>query len=153
MAAMRILSGLGALTFLYLAVIPSGLIYSTLNSACAGPGCEVSTLAQVLLTALYASCALALLGTAAVFADHALRGRLETQQRLPRALTVSALVIGIALFAMFSAAYPLGGAIAALLAAITGGWIWLLNRTRAGPQQDGFIPSANGHRRWRGGRI
>ena len=156
MAAMRILSGLGAMTFLYLAVIPSGLIYSTLDSACAGPGCEVSTLAQVLLSALYATCALVLLGAAAAFADHALHGHLETQQRLPRVLTASALVIGIALFAMFSAAYPLGGAIAALLAAITGGWIWLLSCARTGPQQvpdAGSITGANGHRRRRGGRI
>ncbi len=155
---MRVLCGLGALVFLYLAVIPSGLIYSTLDSACAGPGCEVSTVSQILLIVLYGACALALLGTALVFTDYALRARPGAERRIGRALRLAALVIGIALFLMFSAAYPLGGAIATGLAAITWGWIWIVDRDRdrgGGPDHGAATNGhdANGHRALREGRL
>ena len=114
--AMRVLAALGALLFLYLAIIPAGLIYSTFDSACDGDACETTLLSQIFFTALYGACLAAILGTAGLFAAYAARGTLETQQRLPRALAVTGSVVGIAVFALFVLAFPLGGAIALTLA-------------------------------------
>ena len=117
MDAMRVLSGLAALVFGYLALIPAGLIYSTLDSACAGPGCETSIPSRVLFTLIYSACLAALLGTAGVFAHHAATGTIETQRRLPRALALTGIVVGISLVVLFVFAFPLGGAVAVAVAA------------------------------------
>lgn len=120
MEPMRVLAAIGTIGFLYLAVIPAGLVYSTLDSACAGQGCETSTASKVALTAIYGACLVAVLGTAALFAAHAASGSHRSQERLVRGLTVSAKVIGLALLALFTIAFPLGAAIA--LAAAGGGF-------------------------------
>ena len=143
---MRALSGLAALVFLYLALIPAGLIYSTVDSACAGSGCETSIPSRVLFTVVYATCLAALLGTAGVFAHHAATGAIETQHRLPRALALTGIVIGIALIVLFSFAYPLGGAIAVALAAAA----YLLVRRQARRGGDpgaeiSAVAGGNGH--------
>ncbi|HKJ36246.1 MAG TPA: hypothetical protein VKA36_06740 [Solirubrobacterales bacterium] len=113
---MRVLAGIGAFVFLYLALIPAGLIYSTLDSACAGPGCESSTAAKVAFTAIYSLCLIAVLGTAALFAGYAATGSATAAHRLPRALAATGGVIGAALFVLFAVAFPLGGAVALALA-------------------------------------
>lgn len=150
---MRVLCGFGAVVLLYLAVIPVGLTYSTFDSACAGPGCESSTLLRLALAVIYVACAAALLGSAALFAAYAARGGLGAQRRLPRALAVSGGVIGIATFGLFLIAYPVGGAFALAPALAT----YLLVR-RSGRRRveassggspnghGGHAPAVNGHR-------
>lgn len=146
---MRFLAALGALLFLYLAIIPAGLIYSTLDSACAGGACETSVLSRVLFTALYGACLLAIVGTAGLFAAYAVRGTLETQQRLPRAMALTGSVVGIALFVLFAVAFPLGGAVALALAA--GGYLGVRVHARRGQEAEpGSDPSGNGHPRLNG---
>lgn len=112
----RVLAGIGALLFLYLALIPAGLVYSTLDSACAGEGCETSVASRVAFSLLYAACLVAVLGTAALFAHYAATGSPAAQRRLPRALGATGAVIGTVLFVLFFVAFPLGGAVALGLA-------------------------------------
>ena len=144
---MRLLAGLAALLFAYLALIPGGLIFSVWDSACAGGDCETSLLSRLLFTLLYALCLVAVLGNAVLFAAHAARGTLESQERLPRALGASAFVVGGASFVLFWVAYPLGGTIAAGLAAAAYVALRLRGRDRDGGS-DGAAAAArvNGHR-------
>ena len=144
---MRVLAAIGALLFAYLALIPGGLIFSVWDSACSGGSCETSLLSRVAFTLLYGLCLAAVLGTAALFADHALRGTLATQQRLPRALLGTAFVAGGATFVLFCVAYPLGGAVAGGVAGV--GYVAL---RVAGRDEDPVTPAApelgvNGHGR------
>lgn len=162
MGAMRLLAGVAALLFLYLALIPAGLIYSTLDSACSGPGCDATALARVLLTLLYGACLVVVVGTAALFGDYAVRGTPRTQRRLPPALAVTGVVIGIAVYVLFTIAFPAGGAVA-LAVAIVGLLLVRLRRggreARAPEDPEGELAaiargnghSPNGHRP--GGRV
>lgn len=130
---MRVLAGFGALLFAYLALIPGGLVFSVWDSACSGGSCETSLFSRLAFTVLYGLCLAAVLGTAALFADHALRGTLASQERLPRALLVSAFVIGGATFVLFCVAYPVGGALAAAVAALGYAALWLRGRDTKEP--------------------
>ena len=114
---MRVLAAIGALLFAYLALIPGGLLVSVWDSACSGGSCETSLFSRLAFTVLYGLCLVAVLGSAAAFAGHALRGTLASQERLSRALLASAFVIGGATFVLFCVAYPLGGALAGAIAA------------------------------------
>jgi len=138
---MRLLCGFGALALLYLALIPIGLIYSTVDSACAGPGCESSTLLRLAFTVIYAACGASLLGTAALFASYALGGGLRAERRLPGALALTGIVVGTATFSLFLIAFPAGGMFALSLAAAT----YLMVRvTGRGGASDSRDPSTNG---------
>ena len=150
---MRALAGLGAVVFLYLALIPGGLIYSTLDSACAGEGCESSLGSRIAFTAIYGVCLVAVLGTAALFANYALTGALSAEARLSRAMALTGAVIGAALFVLFTVAFPIGGAIALLLAAV--GYLTVrLLRERSGEDApgDSIDPTTNGHHSGNGHR-
>ena len=141
---MRVLCGIGAFVLLYLAVIPIGLTYSSFDSACAGPGCESSTLLRLALTLIYVACAVVLLGSAGLFAAYAARGGLGAERRLPRALAVTGAVVGIATFSLFLIAYPVGGVFALSLAVATYVLVRFSGRRRVG---DPPGPSTNGHKR------
>ncbi len=114
---MRFVAALGALVFLYLALIPGGLLLSTLDSACAGEGCDSSPAASAFFSFLYTACLITLVGTAGLFAHHAVRGSIETQQRLPRGMAASMAVIALTTFSLFAFAWPLGALLALLVAA------------------------------------
>jgi hypothetical protein len=150
---MRVLCGFGAVALLYLAVIPIGLTYSTFDSACVGPGCESSALLRLALTLIYVACAVALLGTAGLFAAYAARGGLRAERRLPRALALTGVVVGAATFSIFLIAYPAGGVFALSLAVATYLFVRLAGRRGAedppGPSGNGsraHAPGANGNR-------
>jgi multisubunit Na+/H+ antiporter MnhC subunit len=155
---MRVLCGFGAAALLYLAVIPIGLTYSIFDSACAGPGCESSTLLRLALTMIYLACAATLLGTAALFAAYAARGGSGAERRLPRALALTGGVVGVATFSLFLIAYPAGGAFALSLAVATYVLVRLTGHRRAdgpGPSVNGYrthAPGANGNRALPGNR-
>ncbi len=144
---MRLLAALGAMLFLYLAVIPAGLVYSTIDSACQGAGCNTPFFARVGLVTLYSACFVAIFGTATLFARHALAGSIETQDRLVSGLRVSAAVIGFTLFVLFAIATPLGGVIA-LVPAIAG-YVLI---SRCAPDAGGN-GKTNGHGHGVNGRI
>lgn len=130
--------------FAYLALIPAGLIFSVWDDACSGGGCESSLLSRLAFTALYAICLAAVLGTGAAFAHHALRGTLASQERLQRTMTVAAFVVGGVTFVLFCIAVPLGGAIAAAIAAT--GFVLLRHRGRRPEVVPGGAERVNGHR-------
>jgi hypothetical protein len=111
-----VLSALAAILFLYLALIPGGLIVFTLDSACAGEACETSVPAGVVLTVLYGLCLVALLAAAALFAGHARRMTVASQERLVRFLPVVGAVVGVTLYALFLVASPLYALVALALA-------------------------------------
>jgi hypothetical protein len=137
----RVLTGLGALLFAYLALIPIGLIGSLLDSSCAGAGCERELAIQIPLGLLYAACLLAVLGTAVALATHAATGSLPAQRRIGGALAVTTGVVSVTLFALFALAFPLGAAICAGVATLTLTVLWLVNREPRGPRA-----GPNGHR-------
>jgi hypothetical protein len=120
--SMRIVSGIGAVVFGWLALIPFSLIVSTFDNACTGPGCETPLPVEVLFVALYCLTLLALGGTAVVFADHAIRGRAETLALEPVALRVCGAVVGVTLFLLFCTIAPVGG----ILATVIGVGTWRL---------------------------
>jgi hypothetical protein len=109
---MRVVSGIGAAVFAYLALIPFTLIASSFDNACTGPGCETPLPVAVLFGVLYCASLLVLGGTAVVFADHAIRGRPETLTLAPAALRACGAVIGVTLFLLFCTISPIGGLVA-----------------------------------------
>lgn len=138
---MRVLCALGAIVFLYLALIPAGLVASTLDSACAGEACETSVLSRVGFTALYGLCLVALLGSALLFANHAIRLDGRSGERLVRSLALTGAVVGITLFVLFFVAFPLGGLVALGVAGVVYYALFRLRERDRGPD-----PSGNGHR-------
>jgi len=112
----RVLSGIGAAVFAYLALIPFTLIASAFDNACTGPGCETPLPVEVLFVGLYVASLLVLGATAALFADHAIRGRPESLALAPAALRACGAVVGVTLFLLFCTISPIGGLAATLIA-------------------------------------
>ncbi len=135
------LSGLAAILFLYLAVIPAGLVASTVDSACAGGGCETSLISRAGFSLLYGACTIALVGSALLFANHALRYTASSQDRLVSFLALTGAVVGATLFILFFVAFPVGGLVALAIAGAT--LLTLLRRRGRGSEPD---VSGNGHR-------
>jgi hypothetical protein len=137
----RILSGIGAALFVYLALIPAGAIGSLLDSSCAGEGCETSALSKLAFTALYGACLGALLLAAGAFAAYAGSGRRRAQERQARALALAGGVVFVTLFVLFAVAFPGPAAVALLIA---GGCYLALTRLARRRQEPD--PRSNGHR-------
>lgn len=137
---MRVLSGLAAILFLYLALIPAGLVGSTVDSACAGGGCETSLVSRVGFSLLYGACAIALVGSALLFANHAIRYTARSQERLVRFLAPTGAVVGATLFILFFVAFPIGGLVAL---AVAGAVLAALLRRRSRTREPDV--SGNGH--------
>ena len=116
---MRVVSGIGAAVFAYLALIPFSLIASAFDNACTGPGCQTPLPLEVLFVVLYCASLIVLGGTALVFADHAVRGRPETLALEPVALRACGAVVGVTLFLLFCAIAPIGGLIATAIGIAT----------------------------------
>jgi hypothetical protein len=138
---MRLVAAAGFLLFAYLAIIPAGLVGTTLDPACADGECESGTVERILLALLFGACCVALAGTAIAFAGYGLRPTEEGLRLVGRALAVSAAVIGVAVFVVVALSYPLAGAV--LVAIGVGGYLWL-RRLRPAPPPD---PRVNGHSR------
>lgn len=116
---MRVISGLGAVLFAYLTLIPAELIGATLNSACAGGTCETTFAAELLLTTVYALSAVALGGTAVLLAHHASTGADRSLRLVPTALGGCAAAVAATLFVLFASASPDAAGIAIVIAAVT----------------------------------
>jgi hypothetical protein len=134
---MRVIAGLGAVLFAYLALIPGGLVFATLDNSCDGCGEDLAV--AIVLTAAYVLCFLGLLVAALSLARYALHPGSEEGSRVGTALAIAAALTGLTLFALFVVAFPIGGvAIAAIGAGL---YLWL--RARPGPPD----PRSNGHGR------
>ncbi|CAN5137278.1 hypothetical protein BH24ACT23_BH24ACT23_00120 [soil metagenome] len=144
---MRWLAALGAFAFAYLAIVPAGLVISTVDSACSGSECETSLASDILLGALYAACFVSVAGTATALALYAIRPSLVRERLIRRGLTLALAAVGATLFALFAFAFPAP----ALFTLGVGGIVYGGLRYRYGPRSAGPPnPSANGHGELRG---
>jgi hypothetical protein len=134
---MRVIAGIGAIVFIYLALIPGGLVFATLDNSC--EGCDEDLAVTVVLTAAYVLCFLGVAATAFALAAYAVRPGVEELRRVGTALAVAAGATGVALFALFLVAFP----VAAVTIAALGAGVYLWLRARPGPPD----PSSNGHGR------
>ena len=134
---MRVIAGLGAVLFAYLALIPGGLVFATLDNSC--DGCDEDLAVAIVLTLAYTLCFLGLVATSFSLASYALRPTLEAGRRVGTALAIAAGVTGLTLFALLTVAFPFAGL--AIAAIGVGLYLWL--RARPGPPD----PRANGHGR------
>lgn len=145
---MRVLAGLGSLFFLYLALIPAGLVGSTLDSACAGELCETSGLGKAGLTLLYGLTASALIATGGSMAAFAMRGTQTWSERIIAGLQLSTAAIGLTLFVLFTLTMPVGG----LVVAVTGVMLYAVlagRRPGSGDADDQDDAGSPTHRRTR----
>jgi hypothetical protein len=139
---MRWLALFGAFAFAYLAIVPAGLVISTVDSACSGSECETSLASDILLGALYVACFIGVAGTAAVLALYATGPSVARERLIRRALTLALAAVGATLFALFAFAFPAP----ALFTLGVGGIVYGGLRFRYGPRRAGPPdPSANGH--------
>jgi hypothetical protein len=143
---MRVLAVVGLLVFGYLAIFPAGLFASTVDSACAGSGCDMSLAERLLLGVLYAGCFLALAATAVSFARCAISPQANGLVTVAPWLALSALAIGLVAFALLTLSYPVAGAALAALGALTFLWLRRLRGpTPPDPRGNGRPAGLNGH--------
>jgi hypothetical protein len=122
----RAIALLGALLFLYLAVIPAALVGSTIDPGC--ESCGYSAPVTAYLVIAFAACSLALAGSALSLAAFAARPSRETGRLARGSLRVSAAAIGGLLFSEFALAYPVAALVIAAVSLSTG---WLITRRRS----------------------
>jgi hypothetical protein len=134
----RVLAAIGFVVFAYLLLIPASLFASTVDSACAGSGCDVGLAERILLGALYVACAAAVAFAALSFAAYALRPSAASLTAIRRSLAASAAAVGVVAFVLLALAYPIAGLALAATGAVTLIWLRRL-RAPAGPD-----PSGNG---------
>jgi hypothetical protein len=132
---MRVIAGLGAVLFLYLALIPGGLVVATLDNSC--DGCDEDLTVAIVLTAAYVLCFLGLLVTAFSLAAYAAHPGTEEGKRVGTALAVAAGATALTLFALLVVAFPIGGVVIGAI----GLGLYLRLRARPGPPD----PRSNGH--------
>lgn len=134
---MRWLSLLGAFAFAYLAIVPAGLVLSTVDSACSGADCQTSLASDILFVALYGACFAAVAGTAGLLALHAASPSVKRERLIRRGLVIALAAVAATLLVLFAIAFPMAGA----LTLAVGGTVYGFLRFRYGRTPD---PSANG---------
>ena len=140
---MRWLVLVGSFLFAYLALLPGGLVISTLDPACAGPECDQPLAEDILLGALYAACLAAVLASSVTMAVYFFRTTVRNEERIRQALVATLAAVGLTLLAQFALTSPF----AALFTVAVGAAVYgTLRRLNAPAKPDGpKDPSANGH--------
>jgi hypothetical protein len=140
---MRWLVLAGSVLFAYLALIPGGLVISTLDSACAGPDCDQPLAEDILMGILYALSFASLLACSLTMALYFFRTTVDGELLIRRAIVFAVAVAGATLLAQFALAFPF----AALFTAAAGGAVYLtLRRFNAREaEKTPHDPSSNGH--------
>ena len=140
---MRWLVLAGSVLFAYLALLPGGLVVSTVDPACAGPDCDQPLAQDILLGVLYALCFAAVLSCSVTMALYFFRTTVGGEVWIRRALVMALAAVGVTLLAHFALTFPL----AALFTAAVGGAIYgTLRRMNAPEDERGpHDPSSNGH--------
>lgn len=141
---MRVIAAIGSVVFAYLAIIPAGLVVSTIDPACAGSECETGLARDIPLTVGYIAAFLALGGTSAALSLYAFRPSVGGERWIRRLLAASLLAVGASLGVLFAIAEPLP---AAVTLAIGGCTYAALSR---GIRRSRFDPARNGHARVNG---
>ena len=136
---MRVLAAIGAVVFAYLAIIPAGLVVSTVDPACAGGACRTGLGRDILMVVAYSATFVAVAGTSAAFSLYAFRRTVGRERLIRTMLLASVATVGLTFMLLFAIAQPIA---AVVTVAIGAGTYWLLRR---GERRSGFDPSANGH--------
>ena len=103
---MRWLVLAGSVLFAYLALIPGGLVISTLDPACAGPDCDQPLAEDILLGALYVLCFAAVVACSAAMVLYFFRTTVRGELLIRRALVFALAVAGATLLAQFALDFP-----------------------------------------------
>lgn len=140
---MRWLVLAGAFLFAYLALLPGGLVISTVDPACAGPDCDQPVAEDILLGALYGLCFAAMVSCSATMALYFFRTTVANEGWIRRALVAALAAIGVTLLAQFALTFPYAALFTVAVGAAVYGTLRYLNAPEAPePPRD---PSSNGH--------
>jgi hypothetical protein len=140
---MRWLVLAGSVLFAYLALIPGGLVVSTLDPACAGPDCDQPLAEDVLLGALYVLCFATIAACSATMALYFFRTTARGELYIRRSLVFALAAAGATLLAQFARAYPCAALFTVAVGGAVYGTLRYLNAPKPGPLPPD--PSSNGH--------
>ena len=138
---MRWLVLAGSVVFVYLALIPGGLVVSTLDSACAGPECDQPLAEDIFLGVLYALSFVTLVACSAAMSFYFFRTTVQGERLIRRALVAAVAVAGVTLLAQFALELP----VAALFTVAVGDAVYAMLRHWNAPKPVAQDPSSNGH--------
>jgi hypothetical protein len=136
---MRIVAGIGALLFAYLALVPGGLVLSTLDSPCAGGTCGTGPGSDIILVLAYGAALAAIAGTSAALSLYTFRPTAAGERLIRRMLGFCVAAVALALLVIFAIAQPVAALVTVAVGAITYGLVARSARRQA------FDPSTNGH--------
>jgi hypothetical protein len=143
MGRMRWLVLAGSILFAYLALLPGGLVISTVDPACAGPDCDQPLAEDVVLGALYVLCFVAVVACSAAMALYFFRTSVENERWIRRALVFALAAVGATLLAQFALVFPFAALFTVAVGAAVYGTLRHFNAPEPkGPHPD---PSQNGH--------
>ncbi len=129
---MRIVTGIGAFGFAWLALIPVALLAYTFDSGCSAPGCGTALPVEVVLVALYGAIMLTVGATMLLLADYTVRARPRSLALVPVALRACAVAVGLTLFFFVCLFSAIAGVVVAVIVVGT----WRLLRPHNPPAQD-----------------
>ena len=139
---MRWLVLAGAVLFAYLALLPGGLVLSTVDPACAGPDCDQPLAEDILLGSLYALCFAAVVACSVTMALYFFRTTVRNELWIRRALIAALAAVGLTFLVQFATVFPF----AALFTVAVGAAVYGTLRYRNAPKKPtGPDPSSNGH--------
>jgi hypothetical protein len=102
----RVLAALGALLFVYLAVIPAAVVGATLDPSCAGSSCSYSAPVTVYLVFGFSLCAITLGASSVSLAAYAIRPSQVNGRHVRRSLQASVAVVGLLLLSELALPHP-----------------------------------------------
>ena len=140
---MRWLVLAGSVLFAYLALLPGGLVVSTIDPACAGPDCDQPLAEDILLGSLYALCFAAAVACSVAMVLYFFRTTIESERWIRRALVALLAAVGLTLLVQFATVFPF----AALFTAAVGAAVYGTLRYLNAPEKPDLPhdPSSNGH--------
>jgi hypothetical protein len=140
---MRWLVLAGSVLFTYLALIPGGLVVSTLDPACAGPDCDQPLAEDILMGILYALSFASLVACSLTMVFYFFRTTVRGELLIRRAIVFAVAVVGATLLAQFALAFPF----AALFTVAAGGAVYVALRQFSAREAEKALhdPSSNGH--------
>ena len=140
---MRWLVLAGSVLFAYLALLPGGLVISTIDPACAGPDCDQPLAEDILLGALYVLCFAAVVACSASMVLYFFRTTVENERWIRRALVLALAAVAATLLAQFALVFPFAALFTVAVGAAVYGTLRHLNAPKPEvPQPDA---SSNGH--------
>ena len=133
----------GSVLFAYLALIPGGLVISTLDPACAGADCDQPLAEDILLGVLYVSSFVSLVACSVAMIFYFFRTTVRGELLIRRALVFAVAVVGATLLAQFALELPVAALITVGVGAAVYGTLRYLNAREA--ESAAHDPSSNGH--------